>query len=98
MLGASTSIRVCAGSISPLHSAMAAAKIRYQVLLDQHRASLFEEIAEQEGLRTTALLRKCLYTYLEDAVGKQVYDAAVEKDAEVRRKWVEQKSKPRPKP
>jgi len=77
---------------------MAAAKIRYQVLLDPHRARLFEEIAEQEGLRTTALLRQCLYTYLEDSVGKQTYDVAVEKDAEVRRKWVEQKSKPRPRP
>lgn len=92
------SIQVCAGSISRLHSAMAAAKIRYQVLLDPHRASLFEKIAEQEGLRTTALLRQCLYTYLENSVGKQTYDVAVEKDAEVRRKWVEQKSKPRPRP
>jgi hypothetical protein len=47
-----------------------------QLLLDRHRYVLVEELAQQQGKRTTALLREMVYGALEKALPASVYRAA----------------------
>lgn len=59
-------------------------KRRFQVLLDPNRAALFDALAEQEGLKTPAFLRKKLYEALESSVSSARYDKAEQQDEEFR--------------
>ena len=50
-------------------------KMHHQVLLDIHRSQLLEEHAAAKGVKTAALLRTIVYSYLETTLGDQ-YQAA----------------------
>ena len=56
-------------------------KRRFQVLLDPHRAALFDALAEKEGLKTAAFLRNQLYEALELSVSRAKYNQAADKDS-----------------
>lgn len=51
-------------------------KLYCQILLDQHRYTLVERLAEKEGKRTTALMREMVYTMLEKLLPSSEYKAA----------------------
>jgi len=55
-------------------------KLYCQLLLDQHRYSLVEKLATQEGKRPTALLREMVYAALEKAFPASEYKAAAAAD------------------
>jgi len=67
-------------------------KRRFQVLLDPNRAKLFDSLAEQECLKTSAFLRDQLYEALELLVPRAIYDTAKEADAQIRADWIEQQA------
>lgn len=56
-------------------------KRRFQVLLDPNRAKLFDALAEQDCLKTSAFLRNRLYEALESLVPRAAYERAKEADA-----------------
>ena len=51
-------------------------KFYCQLLLDRHRYMLVDEMAKQQGKRTTALLREMVYSALEKALPSSEYRAA----------------------
>jgi hypothetical protein len=51
-------------------------KFYCQLLLDRNRYLLVDEMAKQQGKRTTALLREMVYAALEKAVSLSEYRAA----------------------
>ena len=51
-------------------------KFYCQLLLDRNRYLLVDELAKQQGKRTTALLREMVYSALEKALPSSVYRAA----------------------
>ena len=51
-------------------------KFYCQLLLDQHRYLLVDEMAKQQGKRTTSLLREMVYSALEKALPLSEYRAA----------------------
>jgi hypothetical protein len=51
-------------------------KFYCQLLLDSHRYLLVDEMAKQQGKRTTALLREMVYLALEKALPLSEYRAA----------------------
>ena len=51
-------------------------KFYCQLLLDRHRYLLVDEMAKQQGKRTTALLREMVYSALEKALPLSEYRAA----------------------
>ena len=51
-------------------------KFYCQLLLDSHRYLLVDEMAKQQGKRTTALLREMVYSALEKALPLSEYRAA----------------------
>ena len=51
-------------------------KFYCQLLLDQHRYMLVDEMAKQQGKRTTSLLREMVYSALEKALPLSEYRAA----------------------
>jgi hypothetical protein len=51
-------------------------KFYCQLLLDSHRYLLVDEMAKQQGKRTTALLREMVYSTLEKALPLSEYRAA----------------------
>ena len=51
-------------------------KFYCQLLLDRHRYMLVDQMAKQQGKRTTALLREMVYSVLEKAVPMSEYRAA----------------------
>ena len=51
-------------------------KFYCQLLLDRHRYLLVDEMAKQQGKRTTALLREMVYSALEKALPLSAYRAA----------------------
>ena len=55
-------------------------KFYCQLLLDRHRYMLVDEMAKQQGKRTTALLREMVYSVLQIAVPESEYKAAEEAD------------------
>ncbi len=55
-------------------------KQNYQLLLDRNRAKIFDDIAQESGIRTTALMREALYEYLEEHCSSKVYEKALELD------------------
>jgi hypothetical protein len=55
-------------------------KLYCQLLLDQHRYTLVEKLATQEGKRPTALLREMVYAALEKAFPASEYKAAAAAD------------------
>ena len=67
-------------------------KRRFQVLLDPNRAKLFDSLAEQQSLKTSAFLRDQLYEALELLVPRAIYDKAKEADAQIRVDWIEQQA------
>ena len=56
------------------------AKAYYQILLDPHRAELLERLAEERGMRTTALAREMLYSAMKRLVGASDYGLAEAQD------------------
>ena len=70
-------------------------KRRFQVLLDPHRAKLFDALAEQDCLKTSAFLRNRLYEALESLVPRATYKQAEEDDALLKRQSSELQSKVR---
>lgn len=51
-------------------------KFYCQLLLDRNRYMLVDEMAKQQGKRTTALLREMVYSALEKALPSSEYRAA----------------------
>ena len=51
-------------------------KLYCQLLLDRNRYLLVDEMAKQQGKRTTALLREMVYAALEKALPSSKYRAA----------------------
>lgn len=51
-------------------------KLYCQILLDQHRYALVEQLAAKEGKRTTSLMREMVYTMLEKLLPASEYKAA----------------------
>ena len=51
-------------------------KFYCQLLLDRNRYLLVDEMAKQQGKRTTALLREMVYSALEKALPSSEYKAA----------------------
>lgn len=51
-------------------------KFYCQLLLDRNRYVLVDEMAKQQGKRTTALLREMVYSALEKALPSSEYKAA----------------------
>jgi hypothetical protein len=51
-------------------------KFYCQLLLDRHRYLLVDEMAKQQGKRTTALLREMVYSALEKVLPLSEYRAA----------------------
>lgn len=51
-------------------------KLYCQILLDQHRYRLLEQVAAKEGKRTTALMREMVYAALERILPASEYKAA----------------------
>lgn len=51
-------------------------KLYCQILLDQHRYALLEQLAGKEGKRTTALMREMVYSMLEKMLPTSEYRAA----------------------
>lgn len=47
-----------------------------QILLDQHRYALVEQLAAKEGKRTTSLMREMVYMMLEKLLPASEYKAA----------------------
>ena len=73
----------------------------YQVLLDPARAELLDALAEDRGMRPSALLRKVAYEALEQAFPPSLYALATTQDEASRltsiRNQVEGRRKPKPK-
>lgn len=67
-------------------------KRRFQVLLDPHRAALFDALAEKEGLKTSAFLRDQLYEALELSVPSAKYNQAAKQDEQLRSAWIERQA------
>lgn len=63
-------------------------KIYYQLLIDPARARLLNRIAEEQGLRPTALMRQFVYDGLYCSVQTQDYQAAFEEDAVTRQRSI----------
>jgi len=68
-------------------------KRRFQVLLDPNRAKLFDRLAEQDSLKTSAFLRNRLYEALESLVPRATYQKAQQADAALRAEAIELQSR-----
>jgi len=64
------------------------AKIYVQLLLDPNRAELLQDMAEEQGKRSTALMREILYSHLERTLPSAVYGEAEARDHAVWRESV----------
>ena len=56
-------------------------KIYLQILLDPFRAELFEQLAEERGVKRTALVREIIYQWTAKQAGSTLYKDAERKDA-----------------
>lgn len=74
------------------------AKAYYQILLDPHRAELLERLAEERGMRTTALAREMLYSAMERLVGASDYGLAEAQDHAQRRASIQNQVRGRSRP
>lgn len=63
-------------------------KVHYQVLLDPHRAELLEKMAEEQGVRTSGLLRDVAYSALRRAYGAAAYGVAEAEDMTLRKQSI----------
>ena len=63
-------------------------KTYFQVLVDPNRANLAQELADKEGIKATAWVRNLIYSELERAYPKSVYDMAKAEDIVVWQKSV----------
>ena len=72
-------------------------KTYYQLLLDPHRAELLQEIAKEQGKRTTDAMREMLYAHLERVLPSSVYNEAAAKDNAVWKQSVRNRVKGRAK-
>lgn len=63
-------------------------KKHYQVLLDEHRAMLVDEVAQQRGLRATAWIRELVYVELQKLCTASSYGVAEAKDLAARREAI----------
>lgn len=73
-------------------------KTYMQILLDPHRAKLLFDLAEEKGIRPTALIRDMVYRCLERDLPASVYNEAVAKDAAMWRESVRKRVEGRMKP
>lgn len=55
-------------------------KVYMQLLIDPHRADLIKEIADQNGIRVTAVMRDFIYERLAQLMPANVYKIAEAKD------------------
>ena len=56
----------------------------YQILLDPARAALLDRVAENSGVRTTALIRDWLYARLQQSYSTVAYQRAYDEDMRLR--------------
>lgn len=63
-------------------------KKHYQVLLDEHRATLVDEVAKERGLRATAWIRELVYAELQKLYSASTYGVAEAKDQAARREAI----------
>lgn len=73
------------------------AKIYVQLLLDPNRAQLLQDIADEQGMRCTALMREILYSHLERTLPSSAYGEAAAKDHAIWRESVSNRVKGRSK-
>lgn len=64
-------------------------KRHYQVLLDPHRADLFDEEAEKRGFKASAYMRELVYQALERTSDASVYGLALALDEVAHREAIQ---------
>jgi hypothetical protein len=70
----------------------------YQILLDPARAALLDRVAENSGVRTTALIRDWLYARLQQSYSKVAYQRAYDADMRLRADSISRQVEGRRKP
>lgn len=64
-------------------------RIRFQVLLESFRGQLLIDLAEERGMRATALVREIVYEYLAKNLDEDRYTDALRKDVQMWNESVE---------
>ena len=72
-------------------------KTYMQILLDPHRAALLADLAEHQGVRSTAWIRDVVYAALEKTLPSSIYQEALAKDQASWRESVRRRVEGRPK-
>ncbi len=73
-------------------------KVHYQILLDPNRAALLEKLAQDKGLRPTALVREMVYKAIQRGTSGAAYDLALAKDQVLQRQSIQNQVQARTKP
>jgi len=63
-------------------------RVYYQVLLQPNRAELVNELAKEAGVKSTEMIRRMVYSYLERELPASVYKQALAADEAVWRQSV----------
>jgi hypothetical protein len=63
-------------------------RVYYQVLLQPNRADLVNELAQEAGVKSTEMIRRMVYSYLERELPASIYKQAFAADEAVWRQSV----------